>query len=79
MRAAVKHPSAASGDTSEVASRCTVSGVRKRRAAARTTPLRHATEQLPAIDYFERLRVRQPVPLSGEASRALHEADHGER
>jgi hypothetical protein len=31
------------------------------------------------VSYFERLAARQPVPLSGEASRALDEADRGER
>ncbi len=31
------------------------------------------------VSYFERLAARQPVPLSGEASRALDEAERGER
>lgn len=31
------------------------------------------------MDYFARLTSRQPVPLSAEASRALDEADRGER
>jgi antitoxin (DNA-binding transcriptional repressor) of toxin-antitoxin stability system len=31
------------------------------------------------IDYFERLRSRQPRPLSTRASRALDEANRGER
>jgi hypothetical protein len=31
------------------------------------------------VSYFERLSARQPVPLSGEASRALDEAERGER
>lgn len=31
------------------------------------------------IDYFARLTSRQPHPMSAEASRALDEADRGER
>jgi hypothetical protein len=31
------------------------------------------------VSYFERLRARQPRPLSEEASRALDEAERGER
>jgi hypothetical protein len=30
-------------------------------------------------NYFERLNARQPVPLSAETSRALDEAERGER
>jgi hypothetical protein len=31
------------------------------------------------VSYFERLTARQPIPLSVEASRALDEAERGER
>jgi prevent-host-death family protein len=31
------------------------------------------------VDYFARLKARQPRPLSAAASRALDEADRGER
>jgi antitoxin (DNA-binding transcriptional repressor) of toxin-antitoxin stability system len=31
------------------------------------------------VDYFSRLRLRQPKPLSRARSRALDEADRGER
>jgi hypothetical protein len=35
--------------------------------------------QAERVGYFERLAARQPVPLSGEASRALDETERGER
>jgi hypothetical protein len=31
------------------------------------------------VDYFKRLKARQPRPISVKASRALDEADRGER
>lgn len=36
-------------------------------------------EKVEPIDYFSRLRTRQPKPLSAARSRALDEADRGER
>ena len=33
----------------------------------------------PRVDYFRRLKGRQPRPLSSSAARALDEADRGER
>jgi antitoxin (DNA-binding transcriptional repressor) of toxin-antitoxin stability system len=40
-----------------------------------TPPLRRS----PPVDYFARLRARQPRPLPAASSRALDEADRGER
>lgn len=38
-----------------------------------------AKSRVKRIDYFRRLRARQPKPLSMAASRALDEGDRGER
>jgi antitoxin (DNA-binding transcriptional repressor) of toxin-antitoxin stability system len=35
--------------------------------------------KVPSIDYYARLKSRQPRPLSRKESRALDEADRGER
>jgi hypothetical protein len=63
MRAAVKTPRARKG----------VAGRRLEPAST----ARGAKPKPPS--YFARLSARQPVPLSAQASRALDEADRGER
>lgn len=71
--------STAGGDAIELASPSAVPGPQKRRTAARATPLRPASGEPAPIDYYERLTARQAAPLSAAASRALDEADRGER
>lgn len=48
----------------------------EKRSRLRTRSAPAPTERM---RYFERLTSRQPVPLTAEASRALDEADRGER
>lgn len=48
-------------------------------ATSRVARADQAIEQSKHPKYFARLKSRQPVPLSHAASRALDEADRGER